>query len=183
MRASPSALASTLTINFLFYLNNGYRYFSPYQLYRSPVALMQLRGPELNPEQLDAYSKLAPERFTIVRDPLRRFASAFLSKVFSDDDAGYEGFRDFLTSLHGIDLSPEADPKQACLAFAKWVAAQENPIELDPHFRPQHLNLAVGGRFTIDTILRIEDRDALLAYYAKWIGAGKAEWFLSFRFN
>ena len=41
----------------------------------------------------------------------------------------------------------------------------------------------MGSRFTVDTIIRLEDQDALLAYYAKWIGEEKAKWFLDFRFN
>lgn len=176
-------VASTLMTNFLFYVNHGYRYFSPYRLYRSPLAQMELSSPEPNPELLNAYTRLAPERFTIVRDPLRRFISAFLSKMFTEEDTGYEIIRDIMTSLHGIDLSPEADPAQSCLAVAKWMATQENQWAIDPHFRPQHLNLAADSRFTIDTILRIEDKDALHVYCAKWIGEEKAKWFLSLRFN
>ena len=176
-------VASTLTLNFIFYVNHGYRYFNPGGIYHSPLALLGLSGSELHPQVLDRFLQLSPERFSIVRDPLKRFVSAFLSKVFPPADPVYHEFRDKLTSLHGIDLSPEADPAQACLAFAKWIDAQENPQDLDPHFRQQHFNLAIDSRFTVDTILRIEDRDALHAYYAKWIGEEKAKWFLSFRMN
>lgn len=176
-------VASTHTLNFLFYVNHGYRYYNPHIIYRSATAKITLRGPELDPAALNLYMHLAPETFTIVRDPLRRFISGFLSKIFSEDDAGLEGFRDLLTSLHGVDLSPEADPAESCLAFAKWVAAQEDQWAVDPHFRPQHMNLGVGSRFSIDTILHIEDRDAILAYYAKWVGEEKAKWFSELRFN
>jgi hypothetical protein len=41
----------------------------------------------------------------------------------------------------------------------------------------------MGGRFTLDTILRIEDQDALHAFYAKWVGEEKAKWFLALRLN
>ena len=41
----------------------------------------------------------------------------------------------------------------------------------------------MGSRFKIDTIIRMEDQDELLAYYAKWVGEEKAKWFLDFRFN
>jgi hypothetical protein len=119
----------------------------------------------------------------MVRDPLRRFVSAFFQKVFTGDDPEYVAFRDRLTSLHGIDLSPEANPAQSCVSFAKWVAAQDHQKTLDPHFRPQHFNLAIGGRFKVDTILRLEDRDAVLSFFSKWIGTEKAKWFLSIPFN
>ena len=33
---------------------------------------------------LNLYLRLKPETFSIVRDPLRRFVSAFVSKVFID---------------------------------------------------------------------------------------------------
>lgn len=176
-------VASTVCHNFIFYVNHGYRFFDPYRVWGSPYATLGLSGTELLPDVLSLYLKLVPETFSIVRDPLPRFISAFLSKVFTDEDSAYLSFRDILTSLHGIDLSPEADPAQSCLAFAKWVASQEEPQNLDFHFRPQHLNLALGSRFTVDTILHIEDQDALHAYYAKWIGEEKAKWFLSLRFN
>ncbi|HVO95512.1 MAG TPA: sulfotransferase family 2 domain-containing protein, partial [Terriglobales bacterium] len=121
--------------------------------------------------------------------PLRRFVSGFLDKVFTEVDSRYVHvdsrylhYRDMLTCLHGIDISPEADPQQSCLAFAKWIANQ-NPKSVDPHFRLQHLNLAIGTRFTIDTILRVEDKQSMLAYFAKWVGLEKAEWFLSLRVN
>ena len=176
-------VASTLTLNFIFYVNHGYRYFDPGQIYHSPVALLALSGSELHPEVLSLFLRLAPERFSIVRDPLRRFVSAFASKVYTPADPVYHKLRDNLTSLYGIDLSPEADPAQSCLAFAKWIDAQEKPQKIDAHFRPQHFNLAMGSRFTVDTILRLEDQDALLAFYAKWVGEEKAKWFLNFRFN
>lgn len=179
---NPTA-ASTLTLNFIFYVNHGYRYFDPLQIFYSPVALLRLRGPELNPEALNLYLKLKPETFSIVRDPLRRFVSAFLSKVFIGADPVYHKLRDELTSLHGIDLSSEADPAESCLAFAKWVAAQNRPENLDFHLRPQHLNLATDSRFTVDTVLRLEDQEKLQTYYAKWVSEEKAKWFLSLRFN
>ncbi len=176
-------VASTVSHNFIFYVNHGYRFFNPYRVWDSPIATLGLGGTEIRPDVLKLFLELKPERYSIVRDPLRRFISAFLSKVFTEEDSAYHQFRDHLTSLHGIDLSPEADPAQSCLAFAKWVAAQETPQDLDLHFRPQHFNLAIGSRFTVDTVLHLEDQDALRAFYAKWIGEEKAKWFLSLRFN
>lgn len=176
-------VASTISQNFIFYVNHGYRYFDPYRLWDSRFATLGMEGTEIRADVLRLYFELGPELFSIVRDPLRRFISAFLSKVFTDEDRTYHEFRDALTSMAGIDLSPEADPAESCLAFAHWVASQESPQELDRHFRPQYLNLAIGSRFSIDTILHLEDQDALHAHFAKWVGEEKARWFLSLRFN
>lgn len=179
---NPKA-ASTASHNFIFYVNHGYRYFDAFRLWDSRVATLRIGGAELLPDVLDQFLELKPECFSIVRDPLRRFISAFLSKVFTTDDPGYYAFREALTSLCDLDLSPEADPARSCLAFAQWISVQERPQDLDPHFRPQHFNLAIGSRFKVDTILRLEDEDMLQAYFAKWVGEEKARWFLSLRFN
>ena len=179
---NPKA-ACTLALNFVFYVNHNYRYFDHFRIHGSELALLKLRGPELDAQALSIYYRLSPKSFTIVRDPLQRFVSAFLGKIFTDDDPDYYLPRDYLTSVYDIDLSPEADPAQSCLAFAKWLAMQPDPRQFDRHFKPQYLNLMVDSRFTVDTILRLEDRDALLAFFTRWIGAEKAKWFLSFRFN
>ncbi len=179
---NPKA-ASTLALSFVFYLNHNYRYFDHFRIHDSPLALLRIHGPELDPQVLGTFYRLAPESFSIVRDPLRRFVSSFLSKVFTDDDPKYLQLRDVLTSVYGIDLSPEADPAQSCLAFAKLVAAHPGDLLAEPHFKPQHLNLMTGGGYTIDTILRLEDKEAVHAFFSKWLGAEKADWFLSLRLN
>jgi hypothetical protein len=176
-------VASTLMVNFIFYVNHGYRYFATDKVHLAPAATRRLDHDDINPQKLDLLLRLKAETFTIVRDPLKRFVSAFISKVYTDDDPWTYAFRDQLTSLHGTDLSPEANPAQSCLALARYVAAQENLQEINPHFRPQYLNLAIGSRFKIDTILRIEERDVIKAYCAKWVGQEKAERFLNLRFN
>ena len=180
--SNPKA-ACTLALHFLFYVNHNYRYFDVSYIHFSPTALLRLQGAELDPRILNAFYHLSPERFSIVRDPLRRFVSAFHEKIYLGGDANYLQLRDMLTSLHGVDLSPEANLAQSCLAFAKWIASHEDQRSTDPHFRPQCLNLMVDSRFTIDTILCIEDRDSLFAFFSKWIGSEKAKWFLSLQFN
>jgi len=175
-------VASTLALNFLFYLNHNYCYFDPINIYHSPLAVLRLEAPDLDPRAVKAYFNLERETFTFVRDPLRRFVSGFLNKIFTDAAPRYLHYRDKLTCLHGIDLSPQADPRQSCLAFARWIRSQDEK-SIDPHFRPQHLNLAIDSRFSIDTVLRLEDRASMVDYFTRWIGAEKAEWFLSLRFN
>ncbi len=168
-------VASAMAMNFVFFVNHSYRYFDPADIYRSPTALLRIGGAEFDPRLLKAFYQLSPETYSIVSDPLRHFISGFLSKIFTDQDTPYYGLRDILTSLHGIDLSPEANPRHACVAFAKWIAAQKDQKAVDWHFRPQYLNLAASSRFSVNTILRLEDGDGLLAFYTKWVGAEKAK--------
>ena len=179
---NPKA-ACTLALHFLFYVNHNYRYFDIAQIHFSRTALFRLQGAELDARVLDAFYRLSPASFSIVRDPLRRFVSAFYEKILIGGDPSYNQFRDLLTSVHNIDLSPEANCAQSCLSFAKWLASQKDQKSIDAHFRPQHINLRVGSRFTVDTILRLEDRDALSVFFSKWIGSEKAKWFLTLKFN
>lgn len=170
--------ACTLALNFLFFSNHGYAYVEPAQIHASRFAFVRL-GPEFGADIVKAFNDLAPETFSIVRDPLQRFISAFISKIFSKDDANYIEFRDLVTSVHGVDLSADADPARSCLTFAKLFDGQKDPKQIDRHFRPQYLNLAADGRFRADTVLRLEDREALLAFFSKWVGPEKAQWLFS----
>jgi len=166
--------ACTLALNFLFFANHDYAYFEPDEIHSSKFAFVRL-GPEYSPDQVKAFNGLAPETFSIVRDPLQRFLSGFVSKIFSKYDANYAELRDLLTSVHGIDLSPDANPAKSCLAFARVLGAQIDVNAIDRHFRPQHLNLASDGRFQVKTVLRLEDRGAVLDYFSKWLCADNAQ--------
>lgn len=174
---------STFCLDFLVYANHNYRYFDVRNIHVSNFALKRLRAPELDPRVLNEFLHRAPESFSIVRDPLRRFVSGFHEKLILGGDPELLQYRDMLTSQHGIDLSPEANLAKSCLAFAKVVATIEDQRLLDQHFRPQFLNLAVGYGFQIDTILKLEDRDSILAFFTKWIGEEKAKWFQTLRHN
>lgn len=175
--------ACTLALHFLFYANHSYRYFDVEGIHFSHKALNLLMGPEMNPRVLNAFYHFSPHLFSFVRNPLRRLVSAFRQKIFTNGDPHYLSMRDHLTAIDGIDLSPEANPAQSCLAFAKWIAAQKDQMLIDRHFRPQYLNLQIDSRLTVDTILRLEDRDEVCAFLAQWIGAEKAQWFVSLNFN
>lgn len=180
---NPKA-ACTLALHFLFFANHNYRYFDVARIHSSSLALHRLGSPELDPRGLKTFFSLSPETFSIVRDPLRRFISSFREKVFTDGDPDYPSVRDALTSVHDIDLSPEANPAQSCLAFARWLASSKDDLNwLDAHFRPQYLNLAIDGGFKVSRILQLEDQKSLFAFFAKWIGDERAKWFLSLRFN
>jgi len=166
--------ACTLALNFLFFADHGYAYFDPAQIHGSRFALNRL-GPEFAADRVRAFNDLAPETFSFVRDPLDRFVSGFISKIFSRDDAQYIELRDLLTSVHGVDLSADADPARSCLAFATVIAAQRDAKAIDRHFRPQYLNLGLDGGFRVDTILRLEDGGAVPAFFANWIGLDRAQ--------
>lgn len=174
--------ACTSALNFLFYSNHGYMYFDPPGIHASNFAFVRL-GPEFPPDRVKAFNDRAPETFSFVRHPLQRFVSAFISKMVSQDDQNYRELRDLVTSVHGVDLSARANPAKSCLAFAKLIAAQADVKQVDRHFRPQYLNLGYDGRFRVDRVLRLEDRDAVLAFVSNWIGREEAEWFLAQKFG
>jgi hypothetical protein len=174
--------ACTSALNFLFHANHGYMYVDPPAIHVSNFAFVRL-GPDFPPDRVKAFNDRAPETFSFVRDPLQRFVSAFISKIFSQGDQNYREMRDLVTSVHGIDLSAQANPARSCLAFAKLIAAQADVKQIDRHFRPQFLNLGCDGRFRVGKILRLEERDAMLAFIANWIGRDKAQWFLEQKFG
>lgn len=171
----------TLALNFLFFANHGYRYFDPIQIHYSPVALRRLQGEESEEAAVESFKRLGPETFSIVRDPLQRLISGFVSKIFSADDPHYFQLRDTLTSAHDIDLSPDADQAKSCLAFANWIAAHD-PAELDLHFRPQYINLQTG-QLEVDTILRLENTNSIIEFFSKYLEPDKAELMVSLRWN
>jgi len=174
--------ACTFALNFLFFSNHGYMYIDPDQIHASRFAFIRL-GPEFGADKVNAFNVLAPETFSIVREPLQRFISGFISKIFSKYDPKYFELRDLVTSAHGVDLSAEADPAQSCLAFAKLIDAQKDAKQVERHFRPQYLNLEMDGRFQTNTVLRLEDRAAVVAFLSKWTNPEKAQWLLSQQFG
>lgn len=174
--------ACTSALNFLFYANHGYLYVDPPAIHASNFAFVRL-GPDFSPDRVRAFNDLAPETFSFVRDPLQRFVSAFISKIFSQGDQNYRELRDLVTSVHGVDLSAQANPARSCLAFANLIAAQEDVKQIDRHFRPQYLNLGCDGLFRVDTVLRLEQQDAVLAFVSNWIGPEKAPWLLAQKFG
>lgn len=174
--------ASTFCLNTLFFCNQGYAYFDPAQIHFSRHAFIGIE-PDCNPEHAAAFNALAPETFSIVREPVRRFISAFVSKLFTKDDPHYGELRDQLTSLYGLDLSAGANPAKSCLAFARIVEAQQSPDQIERHFRQQYFNLGLHKGFRPDTILRLDDRRSVIDFFSCWTSRDKAEWLLGQRFG
>jgi hypothetical protein len=88
-------------------------------------------------------------RFAFVRDPVRRVESAYLSKVLAH--RRYPG-RATLQRILGLPEGPDNE-----LTFDQFIAAIElqDPVRMDPHWRPQHLNL-MDGLVEYDLVGRLE---------------------------
>jgi len=170
---NPKA-ACTSALNFLFFANHGYAYLKPGLIHFSKFAFVRL-GPQFDPAVINAFNELAPETFSIVREPLQRFISGFITKIVSHEDANYSDLRDLVTSIHDVDLSADADPAQTCLAFARLIDSQHDRKQIDRHFRPQYLNLGLDGTFRPDTILHLEDIESVSAYLSRWMDPAKAQ--------
>lgn len=86
--------------------------------------------------------------FTFVRDPLRRFQSAYLDKIVNSDR-----WRGQIQVALGQDPDPE---RQVTLDdFVAGVERQDPIGEMDPHWRPQHINV-MTDLISYDHIGRIE---------------------------
>jgi Sulfotransferase family len=91
-------------------------------------------------------------RFSFVRNPLRRFESAYWDKiVFS------ENWRSEVQATLGLPLD-----RSAGLTFEQFLSAaeQQDPIaEMNPHWRPQNVNL-MHPLLTFDRLGRLENFQA-----------------------
>lgn len=86
-------------------------------------------------------------RFTFVREPARRAESAYRDKILNAAD---EEFRSKVRGALGL-------PDDAPVTLDRFVAALEaqDPLEMDPHWRPQHLNV-LHPLVTFDHVGRLE---------------------------
>lgn len=90
-------------------------------------------------------------RFTFVRDPIHRVESAYLNKIVEAAD-GLKGRRRRIQRLLDQPTDPDRVP-----TFEEFITVLtlEDPIAMDPHWRPQHLNL-MHPLVTYDHIGRLE---------------------------
>jgi hypothetical protein len=95
-------------------------------------------------------------RFSFVRDPVRRLESAYKDKIVA---VRSDRFRVRVQDALGISADPGQPP-----TFDQFVASLEmqEPIRMDPHWRPQHLNL-MHGLVEYDLVGRLENFAADLA--------------------
>jgi Sulfotransferase family len=89
-------------------------------------------------------------RFSFVRDPIRRCESTYLDRIA--DTSRKHAWRGRVQEALGLPEDPGHVP-----TFDQFVAALEAqaPIDLDPHWRPQHLNL-MHGLVELDYVGRLE---------------------------
>jgi hypothetical protein len=88
-------------------------------------------------------------RFAFVRDPVRRLESGYLSRIATR--RRYPG-RAALQEVLGLRVGPDEE-----LTLDQFVAALEiqDPLRMDAHWRPQHLNIG-HGLIEYDLVGRLE---------------------------
>lgn len=104
-------------------------------------------------------------RFTFVRDPLRRFQSAYLDKIVAS-----EGWRAEVQTALGQE--PDETREVSLDDFVAAMEVQDPMREMNPHWRPQHLNVMtdlidydhIGRIETFDTDLEVIRRAAGLPH-------------------
>lgn len=89
-------------------------------------------------------------RFSFVRHPVRRCESTYLDRIA--DTSRKHAWRGRVQQALGLPVDPNHVP-----TFDEFVDALEaqDPIDLDPHWRPQHLNL-MHGVVELDYVGRLE---------------------------
>jgi len=95
-------------------------------------------------------------RFSFVRDPIRRAESAYRDKILAVKN---DRWRILVQESLELPVDPERE-----LTFDQFVAALEvqEPLRMDAHWRPQHLNL-LHGLVDYDFVGRLENFAADLA--------------------
>lgn len=91
-------------------------------------------------------------RFSFVRNPVRRFESAYWDKIVYSVN-----WRPKVQEALG--LPPDKDAELTFEQFLTGVENQDPLSEMDPHWRPQHLNL-MHPLVTYDHLGRLENFDA-----------------------
>jgi hypothetical protein len=102
-------------------------------------------------------------RFTFVRDPIPRVESAYVDKIVRLPN---DRFRNKIRRV--LELPKDHDQE---LTFDQFVAALETqkPIRMDPHWRPQHLNV-MHPLIEYDLVGRLETFSADLARVREAVG-------------
>jgi hypothetical protein len=104
---------------------------------------------EVGRETVERMLSGAAYRFSFVRNPLRRFESVYWDKLVHKV---HQWRPDVLTAL-GVDV--HADAVISFEQFLKLVEQQDPVTEMDPHWRPQHINL-MHPLVTYDHVGRLE---------------------------
>ena len=150
---NPKAACSTVLV-WLSRLQSGQDDFSPKNVHTEHLLL---RPADLGWPCISRMLGGTAYRFTFVRDPLRRLESAFSDKIVK---AVSSQWRDKIRRALGVPPGSE-EP----LSFEQFLAGleQQDPVtEMDPHWRPQHVNL-MHPLIKYDRIGKVETFDEDLA--------------------
>lgn len=103
-------------------------------------------------------------RFSFVRDPIRRVESAYLDKVVPRERP--DRWRSEIRRALGLPDVPEAQ-----VTFDQFVAGLRamDPLDMDAHWRPQHLNL-MHPHIHYDHVGRLETFAADMAVIGEALG-------------
>ena len=175
----------TLAKHILFYLNHGYYYSGYPSIHESTYSFWSIMHPPTGHHQgaLEKFNQLDAKLFTFVRDPIERFLSSFMDKIWRTSGSDMNWLRDSVTCNHGVNLSSSADLEESCLQFVRYMMEDISPLNIDHHFRPQFLNLSQDVNFPIDAILRIEDQNSCIAFLSEYVDREKAIELLSKKIN
>jgi hypothetical protein len=155
---NPKAACSTVLL-WLDHLHTGELDFDPANVHtehRLPKVA------ELGRRTVEELLAGAGYRFTFVRHPLTRFASAYRDKLVNDAER-----RPMIQAALGLPEDP--DVPVSLEQFVSGVEQQDPLVEMDPHWRPQHVNL-MHPVVTYDHVGRVETFSEDLATITKAAG-------------
>lgn len=194
----------TLAKHFIYRINNGYFHDGGQQIHKAVLVGLQYKiwGKHLiagNPtvwDRITGRNKRERDRwirrhqrfldrnppvFSIVRNPVDRLISGFVDKILVKRD-GFQHIHDHLSKNLGLDIDNPEHLPQAAIGFTKLLEARGFDI-IDRHFRPQTMNLGRDIGLKIHTIIKLDDKETLRAFFASYIGEEDADLLLARRFN
>lgn len=156
---NPKAACSTVLL-WLHRLHTGDHTFSPDNVH---VEHQVPRPPDIGWPRVMRMLSGGAFRFTFVRNPLERLESSYRDKIVNST-----GWREKVQATLGVPVDPLTP-----VGFDDFLTAleQQDPVtEMDPHWRPQHVNLMhplvefdhVGHVETFDRDLAVIRREAEL---------------------
>ncbi len=132
---------STYLKNLFHYLDSGEEHESGADIHHAAGALWKGTSED------EAKIASSPHAFTVLRDPVDRFASLYFDKIWGDGPRNFEDVRQLLAEQVGLDLSRDLDAaahRENCRKLIDWLALNldfqtEEPV--NPHWRRQSSRL------------------------------------------
>jgi hypothetical protein len=174
--SNPKSGCTTIK-NVLFYCDRKFSFYEPERIHSSYYAFWRLGSHNYSDDVVDHFNREDVYVFSVTRHPLHRFISGFVDKLLPGGEDSYFDSRDLLCAYAGIDLA--GDPIAAAVAYLDWLGRDElphvPPSMIDPHFRRQVDNLALGLNFPIDFIGKIEEPEPILDMFERITGIRPTE--------